>query len=81
MDEKGAPAELKEDPSAQTANNTPSKARQNGHTAVKKQARAAKQLRFDAQTGVQRYCLTGKGFSSIAWAYSVLLDTSKELPH
>jgi hypothetical protein len=51
MDEKGAPVEQKGDPSVPVANNTPSKPRQTGHTANKKQPRAAKQLRFEAHSG------------------------------
>ena len=51
MEETAAPAEVKSDPSAHTANNTPSKPRQGGHAAAKKQTKAAKQLRFEGQTG------------------------------
>lgn len=51
MDEKGAPVEQKGDLSEPVANNTPSKPRQTGHPATKKQPRAAKQLRFEAHSG------------------------------
>ena len=50
MDDKGAPAEPGSDLPGQTANNTPSKPRQAGHAAAKKQPRAAKQLRFEGHT-------------------------------
>ena len=51
MEDQGAPGEVNGDPSAQTANNTPSKPRQVGHAAAKKQPKAAKQLRFEGQPG------------------------------
>lgn len=55
MDETVAPAEVKTDPSAHTANNTPSKPRQSGHAAAKKQPKAAKQLRFEGHAGAIAY--------------------------
>ncbi len=63
MDEKGAPVEEKGDLSVPVANNTPSKPRQTGHPATKKQPRAAKQLRFEAHSGqagaiASRHCVT-----------------------
>ena len=51
MENKGTLAELRGDLSAPDANNTPSKPRQSSYTAAKKQPRAAKQLRFEAQSG------------------------------
>ena len=50
MEEAEAPAEVKGEP-AQTANITPSKPRQSGHAASKKQSKAVKQLRFEGHTG------------------------------
>lgn len=49
MDDKGTLAELRGD--LPDANNTPNKPRQSGYAAAKKQPRAAKQLRFEAQSG------------------------------
>lgn len=46
MDEIGAP-EVQGALPGQVANNTPSKPRQGGQAAAKKQPRAAKQLRFE----------------------------------
>ncbi len=62
MDEKGAPVDEKGDLSVPVANHTPSKPRQSGHPATKKQPRAAKQLRFEAHSGqagaaASRHCI------------------------
>ncbi len=73
MDEKGALVEQKGDLSVPVANNTPSKPRQTGHPATKKQPRAAKQLRFEAHSGqagaiASRHC--GYLVTDVKRAYS-----------